>query len=114
MSLKDKLMNDLKEAMRDKDIVRKDTVQMVRAAILQTEKDNKTTLDDEKIIEVIAKELKRRRDVLPEYVKSGRQELIDKINKEIEVLLTYLPKQLTKEELLEIVKDAIKDTGATL
>ncbi len=113
MSLKDKLMNDLKEAMRDKDIVRKDTVQMVRAAILQTEKDNKTTLDDEKIIEVIAKELKRRRDVLPEYVKSGRQELIDKINKEIEVLLTYLPKQLTKEELLEIVKDAIKDTGAT-
>ena len=113
MSLKDKLMNDLKEAMRDKDIVRKDTVQMVRAAILQTEKDNKTTLDDEKIIEVIAKELKRRRDVLPEYVKCGRQELIDKINKEIEVLLTYLPKQLTKEELLEIVKDAIKDTGAT-
>ncbi len=112
MSLKEKLMDDLKAAMKDKDIVRKNTVQMVRSAVLQFEKDNKTELDDSGIIDVIAKELKRRRDVLPEYEKSGREDLIADINREIEVLLAYLPKQLTKEELEEIVIDAIKETGA--
>ncbi len=112
MSLKEKLMDDLKEAMKEKDIVRKNTVQMVRSAILQFEKDNKAELDDEGIIDVIAKELKRRRDVLPEYEKSGRDDLIEDINREIEILLAYLPKQLSREELEEIVLAAIKETGA--
>ncbi len=112
MSLKEKLMDDLKEAMKEKDIIRKNTVQMVRSAILQFEKDNKAELDDEGVTEVIAKELKRRRDVLPEYEKSGREDLIKDINREIEILLAYLPKQLSREELEEIVIDAIKATGA--
>lgn len=113
MSLKETLMNDLKEAMKDKDIIRKNTVQMVRSSVLQFEKDNKVELDDEGVIEVIAKELKKRRDVLPEYEKSGRDDLLADINKEIETLLAYLPKQLTREELEVIVKDAIATVGAT-
>lgn len=113
MALKDVLMNDLKEAMKEKDTIRKNTVQMVRSAVLQFEKDNKTELDDAGITEVIAKELKRRRDVLPEYEKSGREDLISDINREIEILLAYLPKQLTREELEEIVADAIAQTGAS-
>lgn len=113
MALKDQLMNDLKEAMKDKDTIRKNTVQMVRSAVLQFEKDNKTELDDNGVIEVIAKELKKRKDVLPEYEKSGRDDLIEGLNKEIETLLGYLPAQLSKDELMEIVKEAIAETGAT-
>ena len=112
MVLKEKLMQDLKEAMKDKDTIRKNTVQMIRSAILQFEKDNLTELDEEGVLEVIAKELKKRRDVLPEYEKSGRDDLISDINREIEILLAYLPEQLTKEELEVIVADAIAETGA--
>ena len=113
MSLKEKLMEDLKAAMKDKDIIRKNTVQMVRSSVLQFEKDNLTELDDEGVLDVIARELKKRRDVLPEYEKSGRDDLIADIKKEIETLLAYLPKQLTPEELEEIVTAAIAEVGAT-
>ena len=113
MSLKEKLMEDLKAAMKDKDIIRKNTVQMVRSSVLQFEKDNLTELDDEGVLDVIARELKKRRDVLPEYEKSGRDDLIADINREIETLLAYLPKQLTPEELEQIVTAAIKEVGAT-
>lgn len=113
MALKEKLMDDLKAAMKDKDIIRKNTVQMVRSAILQFEKDNLCELDDDGILDVIAKELKKRRDVLPEYEKSGREDLIADMNREIETLLAYLPAQLTKEELEVIVIDAIAEVGAT-
>lgn len=113
MSLKEKLMEDLKAAMKDKDIVRKNTVQMVRSSVLQFEKDNLTELDDEGVLDVIARELKKRRDVLPEYEKSGRDDLLADINKEIETLLAYLPEQLTPEELEEIVAAAIAEVGAT-
>lgn len=113
MALKEKLMEDLKAAMKDKDIIRKNTVQMVRSAILQYEKDNLCELDDEGVLDVIARELKKRRDVLPEYEKSGREDLIADMKKEIETLLAYLPKQLTTEELEVIVSEAIAAVGAT-
>lgn len=112
MTLKEQLLEDMKTAMRDKDSVRKETIQMVRSGILQVEKDQKVTLDDEGVITVIAKEVKRRKDVLPDYEKSGRTELIDGIKAEIEVLLHYLPSQLTEEELEPIVKETIEETGA--
>jgi len=112
MSLKDKLMTDLKAAMKDKDTVRKNAVQMVRASVLQVEKDNKITLDDEGVVEVVAKEVKKRKDALPEYEKSGRQELIDELNKEIEVLMAYLPEQMSEEEIEALVISAIAEAGA--
>ncbi len=112
MSLKDKLMEDLKLSMKEKDVIRKNTVQGVRAAILQVEKDNKTTLDDDSIIGVIAKELKKRKDVLPEYEKSGRDDLVADLNREISILMEYLPSQLSREELDEIVVNSIKSVGA--
>ena len=67
MSLKDKLKEDLKAAMKDKDSVRKNVVQLIKAGVLQVEKDNKVTLDDEGVLDVIAKQLKQRRDSLPDY-----------------------------------------------
>jgi len=113
LSIKEKLMEDLKLSMKDKDTVRKNAVQSVRAAIKQIEVDNRVELSDEDIIGVIAKEAKKRKDVLPEYEKSGRADLIDELKKEIEVLMGYLPSQLSKEELGEIVKQAISEVGAT-
>ncbi len=113
MSLKDKLLDDLKTSMRDKDNIRKNTVQMVRSAVLQHEKDNKAELDDDGVIEIIARELKKRRDVLPEYEKSGRQDLIDGLNTEIGILLGYLPQQLTMPEIEEIVRQVIAEVGAS-
>lgn len=113
MSLKERLLDDLKAAMRDKDKIRKDTIQMARSAMLQVEKDNKVTLDDDGIIEVIAKEVKKRRDSMPDYEKSGRQDLVDNLKIEIDVLLQYLPQQLTEVELEVIVKDVIQETGAS-
>lgn len=113
MSLKDQLLEDLKNAMKDKDVLKKNTVQMVRAAILQVEKDSKITLDDDGILEIIAKELKKRRDVLPEYEKSGRQDLIESLNAEAEILLQYLPAQLTEAELEVLIKQVIEETGAS-
>lgn len=113
MSLKERLLEDMKLAMKEKDAVRKNAIQMARSAILQAEKDNRITLDDDGIIEVIAKEVKKRRDALPEYEKSGRQELIDNLKTEIEVLMQYLPQQLTEEELEAIVRDTIQETGAS-
>lgn len=113
MSLKEKLAEDLKAAMKDKDIVRKNVVQLVRAGVLQFEKDNKVTLDDEGILEVIAKQLKQRRDSLPDYEKSGREDLIAQLKAEMDVLMGYLPRQLTREELEVIVKEAVTQTGAS-
>ncbi len=112
MSLKDKLADDLKSAMKNKETVRKNVVQFVRAGVLQIEKDKKVTLDDDGVLEVIAKQLKQRRDSLPDYEKSGREELIAELKAEMDVLMEYLPEQLSREELEVIVKDAIKNTGA--
>jgi len=110
--LKEKLLEDLKESMKEKQELRKNTIQMIRASILQIEKDKKIELDDVQILEVIAKESKKRKDSLPEYEKSGRQDLIDNIKEEIEIISKYLPKELTEEEITEIVKQAISEVDA--
>lgn len=111
--LKEKLLEDMKISMREKNVVRKNVIQMVRAAILQVEKDKQVELTDEQIIEVIAKESKKRKDSLPDYEKSGREELVKQINEEIEILAQYLPKPISKEELEKIIEEVIKSTGAT-
>ena len=108
--LKEKLLEDMKVSMRDKNVIRKNVIQMVRAAILQVEKDKQIELNDEQITEIIAKESKKRKDSLADYEKSGREDLISEINQEIEILSEYLPKPLSREE---IVKEIITSTGAT-
>ena len=113
MTLKERLADDLKSAMKEKNVIRKNVVQMVRAAVLQFEKDNKVTLEDDGVLEVIAKQLKQRKDSLPDYEKSGRDDLIADLKAEMDVLMDYLPKQLTREELEVIVKEAIDSTGAS-
>lgn len=111
--IKEKLLNDLKESMKDKNLIRKNTIQMVRAAVLQVEKDKQIELTDEQIIEIIAKESKKRKDAEAEFEKSGREDLIKQNKEEMEILAEYLPKQLSVEEVEAIVKTVIGETGAT-
>ena len=111
--LKEKLMEDLKESMKNKDVIRKNTVQMVRAAILQIEKDKGIEVEDDKILEIIAKEVKTKKDALKDFEKAQRQDLIDQTNQEIEILQEYLPKQLSKEEIKVEVEKIISEIGAT-
>ena len=113
MSLKENLLQDMKEAMKNKETIRKNTIQLVRGGVLQIEKDKQVELDDEGVLEVISKELKKRRDSLPDFEKSGRMDLVDDLNKEIEILLAYLPEQLSEEEIKNIVEETINEVGAT-
>lgn len=113
MSLKEKLFQDLKESMKLKDTVRKNTVQSVRAAILQKEKDEQIELDEQAVLLVVASEVKKRKSSLPEFEKSGRQDLIDELKREIEILMTYLPDQMSEEALTQIIRETLESIGAT-
>lgn len=110
--LKEKLLEDLKNSMKEKNILRKNVIQMVRAAILQVEKDKNITVSDEQIIQIMAKEVKTRKDSLEDYQKGGRQDLVDQTKQEIQIIEEYLPKQLSKEELKAKVQEVIQETGA--
>ena len=111
--LKERLLQDLKDAMKNKNINKKNAIQMARAAILQVEKDKAIEVTDEQILNIIAKEVKTRKDSLAEYKQADRQDLIEKIDEEIRALEEYMPKQLTDEELIEEVKKIIESVGAT-
>ena len=114
--LKEKLLEDLKDAMKTKNVNKKNAVQMVRTAILQIEKDKGIEVSDEQILGIVAKEVKTRKDAIAEYEQANREDLIEKANEEIkalEVLTPYLPKQLTDEELVAEVKKVIEKLNAT-
>ena len=111
VSIKEQLMADLKAAMKEKDAVKKNAVTMIRAGILQVEKDNKVDLGDDGVMDVISKQLKQRKDALGDFVKAGRDDLIEQTNREIAILEQYLPKQLSADELKDIVKEAVERLG---
>ncbi len=112
MSLKDRLMDDLKTSMKNRDKIRKDVVTMIRAAIKQKEVDERIDLDDEAVIDVISKQVKQKKDAIEDFRKGQRQDLVELTEKEIDILLEYLPQQLTESELDEIVRAAIQEVGA--
>ncbi|MBP6101010.1 MAG: GatB/YqeY domain-containing protein [Clostridia bacterium] len=111
--LKEKLLEDLKDAMKTKNVNKKNAVQMVRTAILQIEKDKGIEVSDEQILGIVAKEVKTRKDAIAEYEQANREDLIEKANEEIKALEEYLPKQLTDEELVTEVKKVIEKLNAT-
>ncbi|MBC8590771.1 GatB/YqeY domain-containing protein [Wansuia hejianensis] len=113
MSLKDQLMDDLKTSMKNKDTIRKNAITMVRAAIKQKEVDERKEVTEEEIIEIISKQLKEKRLVINDFKKGGREDLVQLTNEEMKILLEYLPKQLTEEEVEKIVVDTIKEVNAT-
>lgn len=113
MSLKQKLQEDLKSSMKNKDAIKKSVITLIRASIKQYEVDNRVELGDDEIVDLIAKQLKQTRDSREEFVKAGREDLVSKAEAEIEVLKEYLPQQLSEEELNKIVISTISEVGAT-
>lgn len=111
MSLKDRLMDDFKEAMKARDEVRKNTISFARAAVKQVEVDSREELDDQGVIAVLSKQVKMRKDALSDFEKAGRTDLLETYNKEIEILMEYLPKQLSEAEITEIVKATAAELG---
>ncbi|MFI3209748.1 MAG: GatB/YqeY domain-containing protein [Peptostreptococcaceae bacterium] len=113
MSLKERLQEDLKSSMKNKETLRKSVITLIRAAIKQFEIDNRVELNDEEIIDIISKQLKQRNDALDEFKKADREDLVSETESEIKVLKEYLPQQLSEEELEVIVKETISEVGAT-
>jgi uncharacterized protein YqeY len=112
MALKERLQEDWKQALKAKDKFRADTISLAKAAVLHVEKSGAGQIDDDQIIDILAREVKQRREAIVEFEKGNRQDLVDKNNKEIEILLDYLPQQLSKDEIYEIVRVTANEVGA--
>ena len=113
MSLKTQLTEDMKTAMRAKDQVSLSTIRLINAAIKQFEVDERTEADDAKVISILSKMVKQRKDSAKIYTEAGRQDLADKENAEIEILNRYLPQMMSAEEIKTVVEAVIAETGAS-
>ena len=111
--MKKKLMNDLKDAMKNKNKLKKQVITMLKAEIKQIEVDERVDVDKERIMDIIASQIKVKRNALKDFKKAERQDLVDKTEEEIAILKEYLPKQLSKEELEKIIDETIENVSAT-
>lgn len=112
--MKEKLVNDLKQAMRDNNTIKKNIIQLIRAAILQEEKDKQCSLTNNQIEDLIMQQKKKLLDALGQYEKANRQDLIDKTKKEIGYLSNYLPQPASEYEIEQEVKVIITEMNATM
>ena len=112
MTLKERITEDMKAAMRASDKERLSTIRMVQAAIKQREVDERITLDDAQVIAVLEKMVKQRKESIVQFEQGGRTDLADKEKSEIALLQTYLPSQLSDAEVDAIVREVITATGA--
>jgi len=115
MSLKQRLENDMKDALRAREAgrTRLSVIRMVRAAIKNTEIERGHELTDDEVLEVLAKEKKQRQEALEEYRRAGRQDLVRQLEEELAILADYLPAPLSEEELTELARQVIAEVGAS-
>jgi uncharacterized protein YqeY len=114
MSLKDRITEDMKTAMRAKDTARLGTIRLLQAAIKQKEVDERVTLDDAAIIGILDKLIKQRKDSIDAFAKAGRQDLVDQESAEMTVLQAYLPARLSADEVAAEVKAIVAQLGAEM
>jgi Uncharacterized conserved protein len=115
MSLRNKIPEDLKNALRGKNAVELSALRMLQSAVKNKEiekKKAKEGLTDEEVIEVVRSEIKKRREAIEEYTKANRQDLADQERAEVEVFMRYMPQQMTEDEIREEVEKAIKESEA--
>ena len=112
MDLNERLKEDLKTSLKEGDKVRTGTVRQLLAAMVNKEKEGKGEVTEEQLQDVVSAEAKKRRESIDAFEKGGRPELVQKEKAELEVLFSYLPEQLTQEQIRELVKEAIQKTGA--
>ena len=110
--MKERISADMKQAMRDKDTIRKEVLRMLRAAIQRREVDERIELDEAQILAVIEKQVKQGRDSIEQFDKGGRKDLADKERAEVAILMEYLPEQMSDEDIEARIKAAIDQTGA--
>jgi hypothetical protein len=115
MSVKDRLIEDMKQAMKDKEAgkLRLSVIRMARASIRNIEIDRQKELTEDEVLDVLAKEVKMRRDSMEEFKKGNRDDLVQNLEAEIAVLLQYLPQQLSESEVRMLVAEAIAQAGAS-
>ncbi len=113
MSLKDRIKNDIKEAMRAKDTQKRDTLRNLSAAIKQIEVDERRELSDADVEKILQKYVKQREDALSQFKEVGRDDLVAKEEAELKLVRSYLPEPLSDEELENIIKEIIEQTGAS-
>ena len=114
MTLRDRLTEDMKQAMKDKEAgkLKLSVIRMVRSAAKNVEIDRRKELDDNELLDVVAKEVKMRRDSLDEFRKAGRPELLATLEQEIAILMEYLPEQMSETEVRALVTQAVADAQA--
>lgn len=112
MSLKERIAQDMKAAMRAKDTPRLETIRMLRAAIQRREVDDQVTLDDDGVLAVIDKQIKQGRDSIEQFQAGNRADLVEKEQLSIDILSEYLPEPLADDELDALVRQAVADTDA--
>ncbi|MCU7905960.1 MAG: GatB/YqeY domain-containing protein [Candidatus Thiodiazotropha sp. (ex Epidulcina cf. delphinae)] len=110
--LKDRILDDVKTAMKAKEKARLGTLRLITAAIKQREVDERIELGDTQVLAILEKMIKQRRDSVSQYESAGRQELADQENREIAIIETYLPEGLSNEEITSMIENAISETGA--
>ena len=111
-SIKDRLQEDWKAALKTKDKFTANVISTAKSAVLLVEKTDNRVVEDVEAIEILAKEVKQRRESMVEFEKGNRQDLVDACKAEIEILLKYLPQQLGEEEIKQIVKESAEEVGA--
>jgi len=111
-TIKDRLQEDWKTALKNKEKFIASVLSTTRAAVLLVEKTDNRKLEEDEVITILAKEVKQRRESMFEFEKGKRQDLVDECKAEIEILLKYLPQQLNEDEIKQIVKDSAQELGA--
>uniref|UniRef100_UPI004048D663 GatB/YqeY domain-containing protein n=1 Tax=Aliarcobacter sp. TaxID=2321116 RepID=UPI004048D663 len=113
MGLKEQLKEDLKTAMRDKEIVKRDSIRAINTMIKQIEVDERRELNDEEVIKLIQRGIKQREEAIAQYTAASRDDLVQKEQEQVDVFMLYLPTQVSDEELEEGMKEIISQSGAT-
>ena len=112
MSLRERLSDEMKQAMKARDELRLSTIRLIRSAVKNRDIELKRELSDQEIVEAIATLVKQRRESIRLFLDAGRQDLVDKEERELTVLLEFLPQQLNREEVAALVDKAIAESGA--
>jgi len=113
MQLKQRLYEDLKKAMKTKDEIRTRTLRLIISSIKTLEVEKMTEATDDDVFRVLSKECRKRVEAIEAYKKGGREDLANEEQRELEIIKSYMPKQLSEEELKEIVKDVVEETGSS-
>jgi len=113
MTLRSRLEEDLKAAMRAREAVRRDTIRYLLSEVQKAEKAEQRDFDDEEVLRVLGRQAAQRRESIEAFAKGGRQDLVDKEEAELEIILEYMPEQMSEEQIAELVQAAIEEVGAS-